>query len=64
MSRKLYNHLNRNQLIQRFDELGEFMNLSHHGKKTFLQELYREERMKEFYYFSNYWKQQKLKAAA
>jgi hypothetical protein len=60
--RTLYKHLTRNEIIKRDDELNKFMSMSHDKKKKFLQMLFREDNMQDFYYYTNKWKLQKSAA--
>jgi hypothetical protein len=53
--RRLYQHLNRSQLLIRHDKISEFMNLNHRGKTTILQLLFREGDFDEYNYLKSHW---------
>ena len=64
MSRRtLYHHMNRNQLIKRFDEVGAFLNLSNKQKTNYLKDLMIED-YELFKKYKTIWTKQKQAAAA
>jgi hypothetical protein len=61
MSRKIYHHMNRNQLIERFDSVAAFLNLNHKAKTNYLKNLMIED-YELFKKYKTIWTKQKQAA--